>query len=310
MAKSKTAGLPSKGAAAPDFNKIIQEGRERKANEKLANQIFSRNRRQSAPSKLKTPVTAPSLASRISKKPQRVSLGSRAITTPASSKGNINGDWTHDLHSSVSSPNLSSRITTAPSHKKAAARLQNKLTSALSRVDSSADAAQQVSIKPAPVAASSSFSIRGLAGPFCVMAQNFAKGTTAADVESAMTPVGGPMESCRIVKTEPFILVEMLFASKEGGERVIETFNNQTADGKIIKVWAKIGGPSAPTGPRATRNENGNHNKNTEQIVDGTMGFADPMERDQRGLYSDKMVGNGNSGGGRRGGRGGRGRRG
>lgn len=43
-------------------------GRERKANEKLANQIFSRNRRQSAPSKLKTQATAPTLASRISKK--------------------------------------------------------------------------------------------------------------------------------------------------------------------------------------------------------------------------------------------------
>jgi hypothetical protein len=55
------------------------------------------------------------------------------------------------------------------------------------------------------------------------MAQNFARGTTAADVESAMTPIGGPMESCRLVKTEPFILVEMLFSSKEGGEKVIET---------------------------------------------------------------------------------------
>jgi hypothetical protein len=75
-------------------------------------------------------------------------------------------------------------------------------------------------------------------------------------------------------------------------------------------VWAKIGGPSAPTGPRATRNENTNTNANktSDQFVDGTMGFADPMERDQRGLYSDKMVSNGN-GNARRGGRG-RGRRG
>lgn len=40
------------------------------------------------------------------------------------------------------------------------------------------------------------------------------------------------------------------------------------------------------------------------------MGFADPMDRDNRGLYSDKMVSNSNNnGGGRRGGRGGRGRR-
>ncbi|KAH8169582.1 pentatricopeptide repeat protein [Sarocladium implicatum] len=304
------------GAAAPDFNKIIKDGRERKANEKLANQIFSRNRRQSAPSKLKTQATAPTLASRISKKPQRASLGgSRANTAPAP-KANINGDWTHDLHASVSSPNLlASRITNPAASKKSASRRQNKLSSALSRIDSSADAAQQVNIVSKPAAAPS-FSIRGIAGPFCVMAQNFARGTTAADVESAMTPIGGPMESCRLVKTEPFILVEMLFSSKEGGEKVIETFNNQTADGKILKVWAKIGGPSPaaaviPTGPRSSRSNNSN-NQSNDQYVDGKMGFAHPMERDNRGLYSDKMVSNANNssnGAGRRGGRGGRGRR-
>ena len=70
--------------------------------------------------------------------------------------------------------------------------------------------------------------IRGLAGPFSVMAQNFADGTTEADIESAMTPVGGEMISCKILKTKPFMLVEMVFASREGGERVIETFNNKT----------------------------------------------------------------------------------
>lgn len=70
---------------ATDFEKIINEGkakapapspcrplpstytilgRERKKNEALADKIFSKNRRQSAPSKLKAP-TGPSLASRV-----------------------------------------------------------------------------------------------------------------------------------------------------------------------------------------------------------------------------------------------------
>lgn len=70
---------------ATDFEKIINEGqqkrpphphvnpcpvliplsgRERKKNEALADRIFSKNRRQSAPSKLKAP-TGPSLASRV-----------------------------------------------------------------------------------------------------------------------------------------------------------------------------------------------------------------------------------------------------
>lgn len=71
-------------------------------------------------------------------------------------------------------------------------------------------------------------SIRGLAGPYAVMAQNFAPGTTAADIESAMTPVGGEMLSCVILKTSPIIIAEMVFTSKEGADDVISTFNNQT----------------------------------------------------------------------------------
>lgn len=43
---------------------IALPGRERKKNEALADRIFSKNRRQSAPSKLKAP-TGPSLASRV-----------------------------------------------------------------------------------------------------------------------------------------------------------------------------------------------------------------------------------------------------
>lgn len=101
-------------------------------------------------------------------------------------------------------------------------------------MDTSTDAPQQVNIiKPKGAASRASSSpmgmtIRGLAGPFTVMAQNFAPGTTAADIESAMTPVGGEMVSCRIVKTKPIMIVEMAFTSREGGERVIETFNDKT----------------------------------------------------------------------------------
>jgi hypothetical protein len=70
--------------------------------------------------------------------------------------------------------------------------------------------------------------IRGLAGPFVVMAQNFAPGTTAADIESAVTPVGGIVTSCRVVKQHPLVIAEIVFESKEGADNVIATFNNQT----------------------------------------------------------------------------------
>jgi hypothetical protein len=91
----------------------------------------------------------------------------------------------------------------------------------------SPEVAAQANVRAAP-SKGPGISIRGLAGPFVVMGQNFAPGTTAADVESAMTPIGGEMESCKVVKTKPFMVIEMVFASREGGERVIETFNEKT----------------------------------------------------------------------------------
>ncbi|KAL2680776.1 hypothetical protein Neosp_008379 [[Neocosmospora] mangrovei] len=330
---------------ATDFEKIIQEGRERKRNEALADRIFSKNRRQSAPSKLKA-APGPSLASRVGIKKQRnSSIGIRPNPAPP---GNVNGEWTHDLHHSINGDDrgsLSSRITAPGAAGKRAGRRATRLSAALDRMDTSTDAPQQVNIiKPKGAASGASSSpmgmtIRGLAGPFTVMAQNFAPGTTAADIESAMTPVGGEMVSCRIVKTKPIMIVEMAFTSREGGERVIETFNDKTvglpmsnyllslsnllpqADGRIIKVYPKLGAtqatpsnnaPSnAPSGPRSTRQPKPNNN---DTIVDGSMGFPDLMDTAKTNgnssrsdqLYSDKLVGGNRRGRGGQRGRGGR----
>lgn len=158
--------------------------------------------------------------------------------------GDVNGEWTHDLHSSVNRPSnnnsspanasLSSRITlpgTAAAKKAAAKKKVARLTAAFDRMETDDSVKHQVNIVKNGGKAQTrdaGMTIRGLAGPFAVMAQNFAPGTTAADIESAMTPVGGEMVSCEMVKTQPFIVVEMAFASREGGEKVIETFNNKT----------------------------------------------------------------------------------
>ncbi|KAF4333836.1 hypothetical protein FBEOM_12325 [Fusarium beomiforme] len=305
---------------ATDFEKIINEGRERKKNEALADRIFSKNRRQTAPSKLKS-APGPSLASRVGVKKQRTStIGTRSSQH---APGNVNGEWTHDLHHSVSG-DLSSRIS-APNaaNKKANNRRAARLSAAVDRMDTSGDVPQQVNIVKSRGNGGNAMgmTIRGLAGPFTVMAQNFAPGTTAADIESAMTPVGGEILSCRIVKSKPFLLFEMAFASREGGERVIETFNDKTADGRIIKVYPKLVAPSsntitsnnpprnAPSGPRGTRGNKANLNDN---IVDGSMGFPDLMDTTTTNgssrnnqLYSDKLVGSNRKGRGGQRGRGG-----
>ena len=73
-----------------------------------------------------------------------------------------------------------------------------------------------------------SMSIRGMAhaGPFVVIASNFAQGTTAADIEAAMTPIGGQVTSCHVIAANPTVIAELVFPEREGAENVIATFNN------------------------------------------------------------------------------------
>lgn len=75
--------------------------------------------------------------------------------------------------------------------------------------------------------------IRGAAGPYCVLASNFAPGTTAADIESVMAPIGGEMVGCKLVSASPTVIVEMIFVERSGAENVIAMFNNK----KVRMTW-------------------------------------------------------------------------
>ncbi|KAI1408800.1 hypothetical protein F5Y13DRAFT_171790 [Hypoxylon sp. FL1857] len=290
---------------ATEFEKIINAGRERKKNEALAARIFKRDsqRRASAP-------TGGSLASRVGVK-KRLSSAARIPT------GDINSEWTHDLHNArgkgakaQQDPNsLAARIhapgTTLPKPRNAPRNTRqnraSQLANAYERTQSSpATAQQQMNVRQGPSQPSGQgITIRGIAGPFAVMAHNFAPGTTAADIESAMTPVGGLILNCRLVKTHPLVVAEILFESKEGADRVIQTFHNERADGRTLQVYPKPGGsnrPAVPTGPRADRSHESRPGGNNV-VVDGRMGFDDLMDTDtpdtnysNGGLYSDTMV--------------------
>ncbi|KAK0723052.1 hypothetical protein B0T26DRAFT_674669 [Lasiosphaeria miniovina] len=313
-----------------ELEKIINEGRDRKKNEALAARIFGKDRRAS------TPLSGPSsLASRAGVKKHRAV--SSTVSRP--SAGNIDSEWTHDLHSSQAPPtgprsqrnngngpkpsSLASRITNpnagiAGNREKrraaqvAQALIRTKLQPASARYPAPAQAIPSSSLPVTPAAdlitgrhGGSTFqkgmTIRGLAGPYVVMAQNFAPGTTAADIESAMTPIGGIITSCRVVKNQPIVIAEIVFESKEGADNVIATFHSQTADGRVLSVYPKVGNtPSAVVVD------------DDDAVVDGTMGFDDPMDSDDLfangrsngrqpprapaagngggGLYSDNMV--------------------
>lgn len=94
--------------------------------------------------------------------------------------------------------------------------------------------------RPPPQPINTGITIRGLAGPFVVIAQNLAPGTTAGDLESAMMPVGGLVSKCRIIKTHPIVMAEIEFQTKEGADRVIERFNNQLVRKRTMSRFTRL----------------------------------------------------------------------
>ncbi|EGO57439.1 hypothetical protein NEUTE1DRAFT_62320 [Neurospora tetrasperma FGSC 2508] len=336
---------------ADDFQKLIQADREKKKNEALAARIFNRT---STPVSTPKQTTGGSLASRTGVKKQR---GGGPQSAPSKNNNERVGSWTVDLGPGSRSANntpksggLAARITNPnagpagnPRQKRRAAQMaeaiirnefqeqsdqrrqqgQQRRQQHQQQHQAPANAPKGPAAASVPTGPSSKgFTIRGLAGPFAVMAQNFAPGTTAADIENAMTPIGGLILSCRIMKHHPIVIAEIVFESKEGADNVIATFDKQTADGRVLSVYHKPSGPTypltsqlppsrAPTGPRSQRS---NDYYPEDDLIDGTLGFEDAMEEDDLmangngrqpprgpaamngggtgGLYSDQLVRN------------------
>ncbi|MCJ1431091.1 hypothetical protein MMC27_000441 [Xylographa pallens] len=244
----------------PSFDDIIQADRLRRKNEALANEIFGKGRRASTPATTgKRKPGVPSLASRLGvTKPSK-----RSASSTPKPKAGVDNSWTHDLHH-INNP--SSVRQPRPGRE----TLNNHIVKTSNRLFSAIPANQEhgrTAIGNA-FAGADGITIRGLAGPYTVQASNFAPGTTAADIESAMVPIGGEMQSCRIIKSAPTVIAEMVFLDKAGADNVIATFNNQKADGRTLHVYMKNGAPepipaivpttsapirATPTEPRAAR---------------------------------------------------------
>jgi len=315
------------GKIADDFNAIINADRQRRKNEALANEIFSKNRRQSAPAggaKIKHG-TGPSLASRVGVAKRTVSTTQqnaktrsnlKAAAKPVPTKpaaGNVDAEWTHDLHG-LNNPSAPRASQSVRGPKKSRVTRTEQLYEAFSNPASSPAATSQFNAVGAAKASKSSISIKGLAGPYIVMAKNFAQGTTADDIESAMTPVGGVCLSCRIITANPTVIAEIIFESREGADNVVSTFNNQNADGNLLHVYHKVGSAAklstpksssiasarstTPLGPRADRETADRRREydSRDEVVDGSYGFEERMDTDDDvggALYSDNLVGRG-----------------
>ncbi|KAL0265266.1 hypothetical protein SLS55_001231 [Diplodia seriata] len=225
------------------FDAIIQRGRDQQKREALANEILGSGRRKSAPgtaalnnnynNRKAAPAAGGSLASR---------MGVTKRSSSAIPKPSINNTrWGHDLHH-VNNPRAS-RFPQLP-RTQSASRLErgNRLYQEL-RQEPSSNGPHNPTTQ---TKGASGINIRGAAQPtgWTVVASNFAPGTTAADIEAVMTPIGGEMLGCRLTSSHPTVIAEMQFTEKSGADNVITMFNNRKADGRLLYVFMKESGPS------------------------------------------------------------------
>ncbi|KAF7588800.1 hypothetical protein BBP40_005193 [Aspergillus hancockii] len=221
------------GQKAISFDEIIKADRQKRKNEELANSILGKNRRTSAPAagKKAQNATSGSLASRIG-------VSKRSAPPPSKPK---NTTRTPSAPARVAASNAKFGMKRRPD--------EDRLMSALNPANG------QATVRDDPVG----MSIKGVgSGPFAVVGSNFAPGTTAADIQSALEPITGSILSCWVTSQHPAVTAEVTFAEKWAAESAIANFHNQRADGRIISMQMKSAGGGSkdhdlfdrPTGPK------------------------------------------------------------
>ncbi|KAJ5614213.1 hypothetical protein N7528_007867 [Penicillium herquei] len=139
-------------------------------------------------------------------------------------------------------------------------------------------------------------SIKGASGPFVVIASNFAPGTTAADIQSALEPLSGPMLSCRVISHNPEVVAELAFDEKWNAENAIANFHNQRADGRMLSMTLKTPGEAPTThnpynDMRAQADRDRRQRQANPDYQNGNYGFdVRGRKQSSSGLYSDEMM--------------------
>lgn len=83
----------------------------------------------------------------------------------------------------------------------------------------------------------SGINIRGMGevpANYTVIAQNFAPGTTAADIEAVLAPepIEDGLVRCRLVASNPTVIAELVFSKLDTANTIIAMFNNK----KVLSI--------------------------------------------------------------------------
>ncbi|KAJ5747609.1 uncharacterized protein N7511_009305 [Penicillium nucicola] len=267
------------------FDDIILADREKnqkKKQEELANQLLGKNRRRSAPASGSGSGSGFS-ANRGQNKTQNAKPGSLASrigvakrSTPATANFNKNKPA-----SAISTGRQ--RGNTGKNDRAKSEQVWDAIRAGNS----------QANVRPAKQgrAPGNTLSIKGASGPFVVVGRNFAPGTTAADIQSALEPTTGPMLSCRIVSSHPSVVAEFAFAEKHNAELMIANFDNQRADGRVLAMSLKSpnAGPTAKDPFTALRAQADQERLRARRSAGHEKDLL-ASQMSQPGLYSDKMM--------------------
>ena len=229
-------------------------GRNKHKNEQLANEIFGRNKQNrdahNKNSRSSSRTGTPSLASRI---------GVAKVYSPSYEKLRAVPDDASQTQRSSSSTSVSSQRPKPPSRPSSNADIRNRSNRIASAITS--DQANVRTSSPKPQSSSRGLSIKGKAGPFPVIASNFAPGTTAADIESAVAVDSTDSEghngllACRLTSEHPAVVAELVFSERTIADRIIKRYDNQRADGRVLRLAHKIHPTTASTQPLPSSDE-------------------------------------------------------
>ncbi|SMR48906.1 unnamed protein product [Zymoseptoria tritici ST99CH_1E4] len=207
---------------APSFDQLLQQSRKKRQAEILAQEIFGKARSRTPTGPRAKPAQPASLASRVGVAKQRPASLTRTQSAPAPRNAR--------------QPRATRPVQAADTSRLSNVTYAQPSSDLISEPKSNGFGAVQEQ-------GAAGFNVRGAAGgPHVVIAENFAPGTTAADIESVMLDVGGQMSDCKLVAAQPTVIAEMTFIERTGAETVIGTFNGKKADGRTLHVYWKSSG--------------------------------------------------------------------
>ncbi|KAJ6179486.1 hypothetical protein N7519_009947 [Penicillium mononematosum] len=254
------------------FDAIIQADRQKKKHEELANQLLGKNRRSSAPG------SGSGAGKKTQNKLQNAkpgNLASRIGVTKRSPSATVQP--TTNNNRTRGKPGKKDRVNA--DQVRAAFQTENG----------------QGNVRSGNFGLSGrggNLSIKGASGPFYVVGRNFAPGTTAADIQSALEPITGPMLSCQIVVSQPSVVAEFAYAEKTAAELVVANFHNQRADGRLLTMTLKSPKAASHHDPFTALRAQADQERLRARRGPGHVNdlLDEDQGNSQTGLYSDEMM--------------------